>query len=53
MTLKSKSKVYRLNKKSRVELGCAIMTLKSKEQGLWNVKKERNGAGMSNNDPKE
>ena len=32
MTLKSKSKVYRLNKKSRMELGCAVMTLKSKNK---------------------
>ena len=32
MTLKSKSKVYRLNKKSRMEKGYAKFTLKSKSK---------------------
>ena len=69
MTLKSKSKVCRLNKKRRMEKGYAKLTLKSKSKlgrlhkksrmevgcALMTLKgkKEQNGAGMRNNDPKE
>ena len=36
-----------------MELECLIMTVKSKEHGLWDAKNEQNEAGMSNNDHKE
>ena len=52
MTLKSKSKVCRLNKKSRMEQGYAKLILKSKSKLYRLRKKEQNGAGMRTNDPK-
>ena len=53
MTLKSKSKVGRLHKKSRMETGCALITLKGKDNICKLNKKEQNGAGMRNDDPKD
>ena len=52
MPLKSKSKVCRLHKKSRMELRCAVMTLKS-ESMVCGMRKEQNGAEMSKNALKE
>ena len=53
MTLKGKNKVCSLCKKSRMELGSALMTLKGKNKLCRLQRKEQNGAGMRNNDPKE
>ena len=53
MPLKSKSKMCRLHKKSRMELGCAVITLKSKSKVCRMQKEEQNGAGMCANDKKE
>ena len=52
MTLMSKSKVCRLDKKSRMELGYLLMTLKSKSK-VGRLHKEQNGARMRTNYPKE
>ena len=53
MTLKSKRKVGRLHKKSRMELGCALITLKSKDNVCKLNQKEQNGAAMRNDDLKD
>ena len=53
MTIKSKNKVCGMQKKSRMELGCAIMALKGKSKVCGLREKEQNEAGMRNNDPKK
>ena len=53
MALKSMSKICGMHTKSRMGLGCALMTLKTKNKVCRLQEKEQNGAGMQNNDPKE
>ena len=53
MTLKSKGKVSGMHKSCRMELGCALITLKSKDNVCKLNQKEQNGAGMHNDDLKD
>ena len=52
MTLKIKSNVCGMHKKSRMVLRCALMTLKSKSK-VCRARKKENGAGMGKDDSKE